>query len=255
MAELNSAGSEVGADEPGELLEYRPISSLAVVGLVAGMLSVLAFVHTLFWFVPVLGAAVAWRALRRMTTSAVPLLGRRAALAGLTLSLLFGATAVTRFIVFRWQMRVETMQLSKQWFEALRDRNPYRAHQLTLPSGRRVEAEDELLVRYAEPQQRRALEEYVAEPPVRLLLSLGKYAQVRYFANHVTDATSEEPGLIDIYAVSVRHDGQTTSCFVQLYWRRSLDHVTKRWSWNLSNAKILKEPPAGWNSAGWNSAG
>jgi hypothetical protein len=250
MSELNSAGSEVSADEPEELREYRPISSLAVVGLVGGMLSVLAFVHPVFWFVPVLSAAIGAWALRRLATSAVPLLGRRAAVAGLTLALLFGAAALTRFGVFRWQMRVETMQLSKQWFEALRDRNPYQAHQLTLSSGRRIKADDDLLARYAEPGQRRALEEYVAEPAVRLLLSLGKYAQVRYFANHVTDETNEQPAVIDIYAISVRHAGQTTSCFVQLYWRRSLEFSTKRWSWNLNSAKILKEPPAGWNPAG-----
>jgi len=250
MSELHSAGSEAGADEPDELQEYRPISSLAVVALVAGLLSVLAFVHPLFWFVPVLGAAIGAWALRRLATSAVPQLGRKAALVGLTLSLLFGATALTRFGVFRWQMRVETMQLSKQWFEALRDRNPYQAHQLSLIIGRRFKAEDDLLVRYAEPEHRRALEEYVAEPAERLLLSLGKYAQVRYFANQVTDETNEQPAVIDIYAVSVRHAGQTTSCFVRLHWTRSLEYGTNRWSWHLNSAKILKEPPAGWNPAG-----
>lgn len=250
MSELNSAGSDLETDEPEELQEYRPISTLAVVGLIAGMFSVLAFVHPTLWCLPALGAAISAWALRRLTTSAVPQLGRRAALVGLTLSLLFGATAVTRFGIFRWQMRVETMQLSKQWFEALRDRDPYRAHQLTRSAARRFKAEDDLVVRYVEPEPRRELEEYVAEAPVRMLLSLGKYAQVRYFANHVTDASAEQPAVIDVYAVSVRQAGQTTSCFVQLYWLRSLEFGTKRWSWHLNSAKILAEPPAGWNSAG-----
>jgi hypothetical protein len=121
---------------------------------------------------------------------------------------------------------------------------------LTRNAGSRFKPDDDLVVRYSEPEHRRNLEEYVAEPPVRLLLSLGKYAQVRYFANHTTDATSEQPVVSDIYAVSVRHEGQTTSCFVQLYWTRSLEFGTNHWSWRLSSAKVLTQPPEGWNAAG-----
>ena len=249
MSELNSAGNELATDDDQGAPEYRPVNLLAVLGLIAGAASVLAFAHPLLWCLPVLGAALSGLALRQMAVAELQQVGRRAALVGLTLSLVLGAAAVTRLAVFRWQMRVETMQLAKQWFEALRNRDPYLADQLTLPPGARLKPEDDRDARYAEPNERHRLEEDVEDPAERMMLSLGKYAQVRYFTNELTDVLSEHPAVIDIYAISVRHEGKTTSCFVQLIWSRQLEFGSHRWYWDLKKATVLGGPPEGRNPA------
>lgn len=250
MSEPYSAGNQMATGDPDDVIEYRPVNPLAVVGLLIGLASALAFAHPLMWLLPALGTLISAWALRSLATAATEQAGRKAALIGLTLSLLFGAAAVTRLVVFTWQLRVETQQLAKQWFEALRDGNPYLANQFTRPLAGRVGPDDDLLTRYAEPEERHYLSEYVEEPAVRMLLSLGKYAQVRYFANHVTDSLSSQPGVIDIYAVSVRSKGQTTSCFVELLWIRRVEYGTNRWYWQLNKANILSKPPAGLNPPG-----
>ncbi|HUY92592.1 MAG TPA: hypothetical protein VMV10_27885 [Pirellulales bacterium] len=247
MSEPNSAGNQVATDERDDLLEYRPVNPLAVIGLIAGLASVLAFAHPLLWLLPVLGVVICLWALRSLATAATEQVGRKAALVGLTLSLLFGAAAVTRLTIFHWQMRVETRQLAKQWFEALRDGNPYLADQFTRSPSARVQPDDDLLARYAEREERHHLSEYLEEPAIRMLLSLGKYAQVRYFANDVTDALAAQPAVIDIYAVSVRHEGQTTSCFVELLWTRNIEYGTNERYWMLKAVKVLPKPPTGWN--------
>ena len=248
MSQLNSAGNELATDDQ-ELPDYRPVSPLAIVGLLVGLLSVVAFVHPSLWCLPVLGAALCCLALRRMAVAETPQIGRRAALIGLTLSLLFGATASTRLAVYYCQLRAEARHLGKQWFEALHDRDPYRADQFTLPPDLRLKPEDDPVARYAERDHRSRLSEEIEKPAMRMLLSLGPYAQVRYFGNFATEALTEHAAVVDIYTVSVRHEGQTTSCFMRLAWTRNLDYLTNQWYWKLGSSEILDQLPEGWNPA------
>ena len=249
MSPSNSAVNELATDGDQESIEYRPVSALAIVGLIVALLSVVAYIHPWFWCVPALAAAFCGLALRRMAAAETRQVGRGAALFGLTLSLLFIATAATRLTMYYWQLRAETRQLGKQWFEALHNRDPYRADQFTLLLEQRLQPGDDPVARYAEPMEYRRLSEEVEKPVVRMLLSLGPYAEVRYFGNDVTQALVEHAGVIDIYAVSVRHEGKTTSCFVQLGWTRNLDHGTKQWYWKLNKSDVLTELPKGWNPA------
>lgn len=250
MSELKSDGNPLSTDEREDLVEYRPINAPAVVGLICGLASILAFVHPLLWLLPALGTVISLWALRSLAIAAPEQLGRKAALIGLTLSLTFGAAAPTQMAIFCWRLRVETQQLAKQWFEALREGNPYLANQFTRTLGGRVKPDDDLLVRYAEPEERHHLSKYVEEPAVRMLLSLGKYAQVRYFANEILDPLDSEPAVIDVYAVSVRHKGQTTSCFVRLTWRWNIEYGTNERCWVLKAAVLLPKPLEGWNPPG-----
>ncbi|HEV7224242.1 MAG TPA: hypothetical protein VGN42_16155 [Pirellulales bacterium] len=229
--------------------DYRPISTMAVVGLLAGLASVLAFTHPLFWAVPALGALLSGCALHQLAVAVPPRIGRRAALIGLTLSLLCGASAITRQVLFRWQLRAETMQAGKQWFEALREGDPYKAHQFTLGLGKRLEPGDDLVVRYSEPHARKGIEEYVEKPAIRLLLSLGPYAQVRYYETTGLVAVPETAGATHRYAVSVSQDGKITSCFIELHWSRIFDYDHHDWQWKLSSAEVVTRPLAPWTAA------
>ena len=79
-------------------LGYRPVSGLAVAALIVGCVSALALVSPVFWVVPLVGAALALVAVRDVTRSGVAKAGGLAAVAGLALSLGFGAQAVTAAI-------------------------------------------------------------------------------------------------------------------------------------------------------------
>lgn len=247
MSSPNSASQGSVAGFEDEVPEYRPVSTLAVGGLLLGLSSVLAFVHPLLWLLPLAGALASGWALVRLCSAEALQIGRKAALVGLTLSLVLGASAPVRWGMFRWQLRCEARLMSRQWFEALREGDPYRAHQLTWLKSQRFPPDDDLVARYAEPAKRRDIEEYVQEPHVRALLSLGKYATVRYFENKSLDAAPEQSTVVDVYAVSVEDQGQTTSFFVRMVWVRAFDHGGQDWQWRLSHSDFMHEFPPGWN--------
>jgi hypothetical protein len=86
----------VVADKPydGELSEfdgYRALSSAAVGSLVAGVLSALSFLSSLFWVLPVFGLLLGIVAVARIRANPTELTGRKLALAGMVMSTLFWA--------------------------------------------------------------------------------------------------------------------------------------------------------------------
>ena len=90
------------APAAGDELPYRSVSSLAVLSLVLGLLSVTALTSPGAWLVPLPAALCAVWALHRIRQRPDELLGRKAALAGLALALSFGCWAPARYFTDRW---------------------------------------------------------------------------------------------------------------------------------------------------------
>jgi hypothetical protein len=77
--------------------DYRPISTLAVLSLVAGCSSVLALINQILWVVPLLAVSISIAAIRDTSAQGSQKSGRGIALIGLALSVGFG---VQSFAVF-----------------------------------------------------------------------------------------------------------------------------------------------------------
>ena len=228
---------------------YREISGRAVAGLCAGAVSALAMSGELFWLIPPVAVAINLAALREIRRRGRQMIGRRAALAGLALALIFGLSAPLQRPIHRWGLRAEAIGLARQWFVALRENEPHQAHQLALPQWTRMPADEALAARYAEDQARRALANYIDQPAVRLLLRLGKFAHVRYYANLSLSPGDEEEKVIDLYAVTVEQNGRRTSFFVKLALTRRLDLLRRVWSWQVSTVEFVPRPPEEFASA------
>ena len=97
---------------------------------------------------PVLGFFLSWWALRRIRKSASAMAGRKMAMAGLALSLLFLAAAPTDWLVYRWMIRDEARQFSGLWFKYLTQDEPQKAFQLTEPPQSRRPLDDRLWAYY-----------------------------------------------------------------------------------------------------------
>ena len=78
-----------------ELGQYRSLSTLAVVALLLGLCSPLAFVAPLLLAFPLVTIATAWLALARIRASGDCLTGRPLALAGIVLAVLFGVASLS----------------------------------------------------------------------------------------------------------------------------------------------------------------
>lgn len=243
MVELKAPDDRSVISDEAPELSYRHVSGWAVGGLCGGALSALAMTGQLFWLIPPVAVAINVAALREVRRHGRQMIGRRAALAGLALALIFGLSAPLQGPIHRWSLRAAAIDLARQWFIALRENEPHKAHQLALPQWTRMPADEALVARYAEDKARRALANYIDQPAIGLLLRLGKRAQVRYYGNTSVAPGDEEEKVVDLYAVTVEQGGRRTSFFVKLVLMRRLDLLRRVWSWQVSTAEFVPSAP------------
>jgi hypothetical protein len=229
-----------------ELGAYRPVSRLAIVGVIVGLLSPLALVDLNLLLFPLVGVVVCAWALIRIARSGTPLLGRKAAWLGLVVAVLCGTAALADFYVYRWLVRREARQFAEAWFGFLAHGEPHKAHQLTLPPAERWPLDENLWTFYREgPKWQEKLDDYIApakpgEPPrlVHTLLELDDRAEVRYRETIYEQPLGEMLRVGQVYAVTHDDDGQKKTFFVavDLERRRLPDG---RWNWRLTATKAV----------------
>lgn len=119
MDEVRPAGADPSVEAGSDLPGYRPVSGRAVVAAAVGCVSALALVSPVFWVVPLLGVAVAVHALRDISRSGMSQAGGLAAVAGLALSVGFGAQAVSAAFTARWLAAARAETAVGAWLEAV----------------------------------------------------------------------------------------------------------------------------------------
>jgi hypothetical protein len=150
--------------------EYRPVSPLAVAALAVGACSALALATRFAWVVPIVGVALALAALAEVGRPEAAKAGRLLALAGLALSLGFGAQAVTTATADRWIIRHRAVTAAGTWIDAVREGRPAEALGVSAAS---------LLPAHAGPgedQPERAddrVTRFTAMPPVQAVAACG----------------------------------------------------------------------------------
>ena len=155
-----------------ELIDYRPVNRVAVAALLAGLAAPLALVHPMLWCVPVAGAVLAVVALVSIRRSDVPTIGRKGAIFGLVLSLVFLAAAPTRYFTYDYWLGYRADLLAQHWFDLIRTHQPQKAYGLmfhTIPK------------HLDEPPtpgvpEQSPYEKFLAEAPVAKLIQLGNQA-------------------------------------------------------------------------------
>lgn len=233
MTEMISSTSEHELDS--ESVQYRSVSVAAIFGLVLGLFAWVAMISSLLWMVPLLGAAISIWALRGIANSDGAMTGRPLALAGLALSLVFGAAAPAATVSDHYWLRHEARPVAEHWFELLRDDQPHRAHQLTLHAAvRQLQGADLWSFYRNSPDDYRALERFTREPLVHSLLELGPQAEVRYFGTQRYLHYDEGQQLTQYYAISYPQDDQQLhTFFARLTLDRSLDANTGAVRWRI----------------------
>lgn len=214
---------------------YRALCPLAVVALLAGLAAWLALLHPALWIVPGVGALLAALALRQIRRSEGELSGRWIALAGLSLSLVFGAAAPTRLLSDQWWLAREAEQAADQWFALLREGHPERAYQLTIAPHVRRPPADDLRQHYRQDALgRKGLETFANHRLVRPLLQLGAKARARRFETQwvVQRPDSDEVGLV--YSVTYDDDRGRKTFFARVALKRTINPHTGEPGWQVT---------------------
>jgi hypothetical protein len=225
------------ADE--EVTRYRAISPLAVISLLAGLLSPLALFGLVLWFVPLVAVVLSAIALGQIANRWPTLVGHRLAMAGLMLGVAMLVAAPVDDQVFHYFLRRQARQFAGTWIEAVRQGEVYKAHQLMVDPRRRLLLEVNLADHYRnyEPS-RRQLRETLDQPTVRTLFALGKAANIRFYET-ATEGHDEGSDLVQqIYAVTYPDEqNQLTTFFIAIQLRRTVDSSIRRASWTVAHVE------------------
>ena len=245
MPEAEIREPRLSNPQDDQVLAYQAVSRLAVAGLIFGVAAALAFIHPALWIVPVAGILVAGLALWRIARDAPALIGRKAAVAGLMLSMFCAAAAPSEWSAYRGMMRGEARRFAEAWFEFLRQDQPHKAHQLTLHPRYRLPLDDSLWASYAEGSDPRTeLENYVSRPVVRALLALGEKARVRYYDTEGQGTVEGRESVYQVYAVTYDEAGGTKTFFIGVALERYQLQGTGRASWRIMRTEGGIRPDA-----------
>jgi len=225
--------SDVPVDlDARELPDYRPISGLAFVALLAGLASAAALAHPILWCLPLLGLVVSLVALRRLAAAERPMVGRRAAVGGLALSLVFGVAAPTRFFSRQFWLQARAEHVAEQWFDDLRTGQIGQAYELLRHVGSSShpppKPHDDAAAAAAE-EAKTELQLFAERQPIARLLTLGNQAQPQCLdAEVLPDALGLETVLL-LYHVRFPGEDALHPLGVQFNVQRRLEPGGERW--------------------------
>jgi hypothetical protein len=236
-------------EEQEELAPYRPLSGLALLGLLLGLVSVFAYWQPALVVIPAVGAVVSGMALRRMSSDPQALSGRWLALAGLALAVGCGSAGIARFASYQWQFEREARTAVELWFEYLANAEPHKAHQLTKTPAERLPLDDKLWRAYRNNNDLQAgIRDYVRQQPVRTLLALGRTAQVRFYQTEAASGNMADAETAEVYAVTYPDAGRTKTFFVHVTVRRLQRGRADAPGWVIGHAR------GGYRPIGWGDA-
>ncbi|MDZ4821308.1 MAG: hypothetical protein SGJ20_20290 [Planctomycetota bacterium] len=160
-------------------IEYRAVSLLALATLFLGVASALAFTHPIFIAVPVIALAIGTAALVRIAASEGALFGRKAAIVGLCLAVLFGFTAASRVLSRDIWLKHRASVLTDHYMELLRTGKGREAQQLQMAEEVRLDPAEDLEAYFERnPGLQQAYSEFCDQDGVQALLDSKGKAQV-----------------------------------------------------------------------------
>ncbi len=232
-----------GDSGAGEL-EYRPVSGLAVLGLVLGVLSVGAFLAPALWGLAGLAAAINLVAWRRIAASGAPMLGMRAAILGLCLSATFGVGAVSEHLMTRWIIFHQGDQFARRWFQLLGNDQLHLAARLEMdPQTRRSAPETDI----NNPLDAQAVETFSPleaghQPVVKRLLALGRRARVEYLDTAELRTGAAGDNLVVIYRVTYEEPEGEQTFDVEMAMSRDRSVSPAAAGWRVQSV-VTAQPP------------
>jgi hypothetical protein len=198
--ELDTPAEYQGLESPTGA--YHSVSALAIVALVVGLLSPLAFAHELLWSLPLAGIALAAVAIVRIDRSDGMLIGRWAAVLGLVISLFCAAGAITQATTRRMWLAYRAERMTERFVELLREGKSREAHQLwTRPQFRLVPGSDLEELYKANTVAAKEYEGFLEREVIHDLLSLTDGAQVEHLRTRLTFSDHYHDYLMVFYRI------------------------------------------------------
>ncbi len=235
-------------DAPLEL-DYRPLSRGALVSVPLALLSFLALLTPVFWFLPLVSTIGAGLALRSIARSEPKPTGRWLALTMFVLSVVLLGFAPARHLSARSLVVAQARNYAEGWLALLAENKLHEAHQLTLSVGERQPPGANLVEHYRQKlaeggEQRRMMMEVVdphndfemfrAADPVDKLLAAGNNLQATYRSASIAEGTDAKPVTVVELNYDVRLSASGESILpIMIAMEREVDHNSGQAHWRV----------------------
>ncbi|MBN1852612.1 MAG: hypothetical protein JW829_07800 [Pirellulales bacterium] len=228
-----------------QLADYEAPSGLAIVGLLLGFASSLVLWRSLLLIVSAAAIFMNVLALCRIRASDGRLTGRRAAILGLCLAILFATAAIARVATRHALIVYHARPLADQFFMALASNEPHKAMQMMEYPANRKPLDATLWDHYrTDDEARQNLIKFVEYPLIRTLLALGDACEVRFYqSGSVQQILNSLEAVTLVYAVTYNDAGQKKSFFVSVRLDRSGRDSDRNPRWRITTFHVLNEPP------------
>ena len=234
--------------EPSELdavVEYPAVSRLAVLSLLLAIGACGAVFSPLLVCLAVAGALVAIAALWSIARAQRPLLGRKAAVAALLLSVLFGVWGVTWRMVRQEILYAQAKEHADKWLQLLRTGHLREAYQLHLTQENRQAPGTDLEEFYKGDRDARfEYDAYFRGEPLRQIVETGERGQVRFLQNENVLNESYSGQKTDIvtlrYALDYAEENQPRTLTLLLNVVRVVNNQGAEAHWEMRGVQTPK---------------
>lgn len=237
-----------------EVVQYRAIEPMAVLCIVLAVISVLAIFDMVGCFIAAIAILFGILSLARIKKRSEIFVGRKTAILGLGLSLLFVSTGVARYLTSEYMVRHQAKAIGEGFLEMIAHNQPEIALQWTLPPQERCRSAASIWAFYRSNQEvGKKLREFVDKEDIRALLAIGSDAkiypvgQAGYTTNGGVDSVQQT------YAIDFNSNGKEKTFFFGILMRRIhpkkgaprwvvMDYVGGVDPWKKKSKALLPEP-------------
>lgn len=158
-----------------EVVAYRPVSTLAVLGAVLALVSALALVSPWFVWLPLIAAVTCFAGARAVVADPESKTGLGIAKAGLVISLLLGGAVFARTQAQQYWHASSARPVAERFLECLAEGDTVSAYELTLPLADRRPSEEHAAIYYeADADAAKRLADFASSSAVSQMLELEK---------------------------------------------------------------------------------
>ncbi len=239
--------SSFSSTDAVDVKEYPRVSRAAVIALLLGIVSASALASPVLWFLPLVGIVLALVAVRSITQAAEPVAGRRAAVIGLVLSLIFIAWAPSRYFVRNELLYRQAREHCEYFLGLVLEGRLHEAHQLTLKKDNRLAPNANLNQAYNDNQEMAdSFEGFCGGSPMKEIIALERRGQVRFVGRRDVEAGRSLGASMDYVTeeLAIDHDenGQTQTLPVLITIARTRNRGTGEVYWSIEEVEDPDTP-------------
>lgn len=213
MPAIDQHDQKFSSIESEDLAHYRTISKKAIGAVLFGILSATSLINPLMVWTSMLAVTLAIGALRTIRESRGEVFGRKAAIIGLILALIFGFWAPTAYVMRQQFIFAQAKEHSRRWLDMLRRGELQQAHQLMRPQSERQLPTQNLADYYRENAgAKEDLQLRFDASPIKEIIAIGIDGIPRFVRNVGIRLESRSAGTIEIvvqqYAIDYFVNGQ-----------------------------------------------